>query len=269
MTLHGIDISQYQGTVDFDKVASEVDFVVMRSTSGDGGLHRDSKYATYIKAARAHNMLRGVYHYAGGLTSPFTEGDYFVNNTARKDGEVQMLDFEGHVLTIANPVTWAKTWLDHVHALTHNRPMIYMSQSVVSSHDWRPVVNGGYGLVVARWGDTSPSSGQWPFWAMWQNADNGKIGGISGPVDTDIFNGGKSQFLAYGRNENSTVLPPAPPKQLTYTVAHGDTLIGIAQMWHVPDWHDLYELNAGIIGPNPNLIHEGLVLKLPAGAHRG
>jgi nucleoid-associated protein YgaU len=57
--------------------------------------------------------------------------------------------------------------------------------------------------------------------------------------------------------------PPAPPPPRTYTVVSGDTLSGIAARLGLGDWGRLYEVNRGVIGPDPNRIYPGQVLVLP------
>ncbi len=60
------------------------------------------------------------------------------------------------------------------------------------------------------------------------------------------------------------VAPPAPePQPRTYTVVRGDTLSGIATRLGIGDWRRLYEVNVGVIGPDPNRIYPGQVLVLP------
>lgn len=56
---------------------------------------------------------------------------------------------------------------------------------------------------------------------------------------------------------------PAPSGDTgTYTVKAGDYLSKIAKEHGISDWHTLYNLNKDVIGPNPNLIQVGMVLKL-------
>lgn len=52
----------------------------------------------------------------------------------------------------------------------------------------------------------------------------------------------------------------------TYTVKSGDTLSDIAQaeMGDAKRWPELYEANKDAVGKNPDLIHPGLELKIPA-----
>ncbi len=55
---------------------------------------------------------------------------------------------------------------------------------------------------------------------------------------------------------------PAPAAR-AYTVQPGDTLSEIAARLGIGDWRHLYEINRGVIGPDPNLIRPGQVLALP------
>lgn len=61
--------------------------------------------------------------------------------------------------------------------------------------------------------------------------------------------------------------PPPPPveQKRTYTVVSGDCLwdIAAAQLGNPTRWPEIYELNRGVIGGNPNLIYPGQVYTLP------
>jgi len=60
---------------------------------------------------------------------------------------------------------------------------------------------------------------------------------------------------------------PSPPVPTTYTVQSGDTLWAIAKRCYGDGsrWHDIYEANAVVIGPDPNLITPGMELAIPGG----
>lgn len=60
---------------------------------------------------------------------------------------------------------------------------------------------------------------------------------------------------------------PAPPPPKTYTVKPGDSLIKIARFVYGDSsrWRSIYEANKSIIGPDPNLIRPGQVLRIPGG----
>jgi len=58
----------------------------------------------------------------------------------------------------------------------------------------------------------------------------------------------------------------ASPQKTTYTVQAGDTLWEIAKRFlgNGSRYPEIYEANKAIIGPDPNLIHPGQVLTIPA-----
>ncbi|MFJ8161896.1 LysM peptidoglycan-binding domain-containing protein [Streptomyces sp. NPDC096136] len=59
--------------------------------------------------------------------------------------------------------------------------------------------------------------------------------------------------------------PPAAAKKRTYTVKAGDSLAAIArrELGNEARWRELYAMNRGVIGANPDLIQPGQVLTLP------
>jgi nucleoid-associated protein YgaU len=63
----------------------------------------------------------------------------------------------------------------------------------------------------------------------------------------------------------SSSTAPKPAEARTYTVAKGDSLSKIAKQLYgdAGKWHQIYEANKDTI-KNPDLIHPGQVLKIPA-----
>jgi Domain of unknown function (DUF1906)/LysM domain len=58
--------------------------------------------------------------------------------------------------------------------------------------------------------------------------------------------------------------PPPPPPGQTYTVQPGDHLASIARRFNVAGgWPTLYALNRAVIGPDPDVLRPGEVLRLP------
>jgi lysozyme len=273
MSLRGFDVSGWQGTINWAALASACDFVIMKATEGtsfiDPDLHRN------VAGARQYKVPHAFYHYID-VQDPVKEADHFLATCKRVNGEGQSLDFEGNILNYRDPVGWAKTWLDHVHAKSDNRPIPYMSGSVVSRFNWGPVVAENYALWDASWGSAAPKPGQWPFWAFWQTSDDGHVAGIGGNVDTDIFNGNLAQLAAYFDNDKgappviATPKPapkPAPtpaPVAGYYTVRSGDTLSGIAARYGT-SVAAIMALNKGLIS-NANVIHIGWKIRVAGAA---
>jgi hypothetical protein len=80
-------------------------------------------------------------------------------------------------------------------------------------------------------------------------------------IAADGDGAGKAPGAGNGSGESGT--SGTSHHDATYTVGHGDSLIGIASAQHVPGgWHALYEANQQKIGDDPNLIKPGQILNL-------
>lgn len=236
MALNGIDIASWQGALNLNNIS--YDFVVIKATEGIG--YVNPYCDTHYQQAKAAGKKRGVYHFANNqLTGAIAEADYFVDNILGYIGDaVLALDYEKGSNDPYN-VGWAKQWLDHVQARTGVKPLIYMSESVVNGADWSPVINGDYGLWVAKYWDMQPDSNydmsqagpeptvNWGSagYAMWQWTSVGRIGGYGGNLDTDIFYGDTNAWDAYAGAHPATPDPvtttttqtPIPPETTTTT----------------------------------------------------
>lgn len=209
-TILGVDVSQYQGDINWSQLNSAVSFAVIRTSYGapDPGQtsaqYADSKFSQNRAAAEQQGTEIGFYHFAyPQYNSPEAEAKCFTDNIGQlRPGEFVVLDFEEWSYT-GDVVSWCKTWLDNVQATLGVRPLIYMSTSRAASgsYNWSPVINANYGLWGAQWSGSStsqPPSTQWSFMAMRQYDDNGSESGISGAVDQDVFYGDSSQLRQYG-----------------------------------------------------------------------
>jgi len=139
--MRGIDISHYQGKIDFSKV--DTDFVIMKATQGI--LFVDSKLQAN-RTGFSHKQL-GFYHFADG-GSPVNEARHFVKTIGEVTNEWLVLDWE---IQHNDTVNWCLQWLREVEKLTGKKPLIYLNQATVKKYDWSLVAKD-YGLWVARYG---------------------------------------------------------------------------------------------------------------------
>lgn len=276
--MRGIDISNWQANINAGKI--DADFVIVKATEGVGYVSPscDRQY----QAAKAAGKKLGVYHFArNGANDAIAEAEFFLKNVQGYIKEaVLVLDWEdgGNVRDVA----WAKRWLDHVHSKTGVKPLIYMSESVVNSYNWAPVVAGDYGLWVAKYRDmaadynydmsmagTPPSVKHWPFYAIWQWTSSGRLNGYDGDLDLNqaYIDGAAWDKYAGGSPSSKPVTPnptpaPTPTPAKTHTVQRGETLSGIAARYGTT-----YQRLAAINGiANPNFIVAGQVLKIDGSA---
>lgn len=193
----GIDISSYQGDIDFTKLNFE--FVIMKATEGVG--FTDSRLKANQSKCRDANIVAGYYHFARPdlNNKPEAEAEYFLSTVGTiKVGELLFLDFE---VSYSDCVGWCRKWLDYVYNKTNCKPLIYLNQSQIKTFDWQPIIDAGYGLWAAIY-DKDPTnfnySLKWPVIAFKQYTNALSVSGISGNVDGDSFNGDINALKSYG-----------------------------------------------------------------------
>ncbi len=214
--LFGVDVSEFQGVIDWDALNNAANFVIIRASFGtmrkDNQFDRNQSEARRVQAA-AGPLGIGYYYYAyPTLVDAVSSANYFVDNLGWQKGELVCLDLEGAIGDA--PVTWSLQWLRQVENRLWIKPLIYLNQSIMNGYDWSPVVSNGYGLWVADYDNNQtsiPPSGAWPFAAIKQWTDAASVAGIAGKVDSDTFFGDFNAWAAYGGQISPT--PPAPQPQ--------------------------------------------------------
>ncbi len=212
--LSGADVSSYQGNIDWNTFKNNVNFCIIKATEGTGYI--DPWFGNNRQKARDCGILRGYYHFARpdlGNT-PEAEAQFFVdiiNGQSLQEGESIYLDFE--VQYHGDNVAWAKAWMDLVESKLGVKPVFYSFQSMLTSHDWKSVVDNGNGLWVATAsGDpnnTNFQTGAWPI-AMMNQWGSQVIPGISGQTDSNVFFGDAKAFGKYGYQKPVVVNTPPP-----------------------------------------------------------
>jgi lysozyme len=214
-TVKGVDVSVYQGTVNWSQVKSAgVHYAFIRVSDGTGT--PDTKFAANWPNAKAAGVVRGVYQYFRPGQDPNAQAKLLADKIdaagGLQPGDLPpVLDLEtADSLSSATVVARAKTWLAAVEASLGIKPIVYTAafmSDVIGTNF------GGWTLWVANYGATCPTmpSG-WTEWKFWQNSDSGSVAGISGGVDTDLFNGAATDlqtltFKSQGTTTPTTVVP--------------------------------------------------------------
>ena len=278
----GADLSHFQGKIDWNKLKStNIKFVIQKCTQGVNFI--DQTYKTNKVGARKVGILFSSYHFAQGLNA-IKEADWFLKNVGDiQEGEFLVLDWEINHL---DPANWCREFLDRVFEKTGIRPILYTNEARVKAIDWTPVVNGNFGLWVARYylntgykpPLVSPFSGKWPSWAIWQYTSRGKVSGISGNVDMNYTSMSIDTLKKYGKQETTIETPPvteepALPENLieSYTVYSQRDLrwawkkLGNSNLT-IYNWGCFLCCLAMIVGKRPDEVNE--ILK-SAGAFNG
>ncbi len=196
-TVFGIDVSEWQGSIDWGAVASGgVVFAVSRVS--DGLHHRDDTFGTNIQGMRAHGILTGAYQFFEPAQDPIAQADMFVDAVNAQGGidlppviDVEATDGLGPG-DVANAV---RAWVEHVEARMGRTAMIYTGkyfwEGEVGNPDMsnRPLWHAQYTSAPCP---TIAST--WPRWTIWQYSSTGSVPGIGGNVDVNHFNGTREQL---------------------------------------------------------------------------
>lgn len=210
--MKGIDISHWQGDIDWKKVAKDkqkIKFAFIKATESTGFL--DDKLDKNRKMAREAGLLCGFYHFARGGDYK-KEADWFLKNVGDlKDGELLALDYE--IYDLADPADWCRKWLDYVESRVGFKPLLYTYHAHLLKYDWKKVSDDNFGLWAARYGQYenepnekyAPAIGSWNFFAIWQFTSKGRVDGISGDVDLNWTGMDLETLKSYGSKEVSEV----------------------------------------------------------------
>lgn len=192
-TMVGIDVSRWQETIDFNKVkAAGAEFVIMRigiQSDIDAEISKDRYYDTYIKDAKEAGLKVGVYVFTSSINEEM----------ARKNAKETIKYLDGVKLDF--PVAYDfENWGS---IKSYNMNLYDLENSLNAFRD--EMKKAGYDTMLysSKWylEHIWPNEDEYPVWLahytsetnyagdyiLWQRTNIGKIDGISGDVDIDIY----------------------------------------------------------------------------------
>jgi lysozyme len=201
----GIDVSYYQGTIDWSAVRADgVGFAYLKAT--EGGDRLDERFAENWRAADRAGLHRGAYHFWYHCRPGREQAAWFIANVPRDpDALPPVLDMEW---TPFSPTCTARPeaatlhremrdFLDAVETHYGKRPVIYTSVDFFADrmrdafHDYHLWVRSVAGHPSTRYGERP--------WLIWQYTATGRAGGVAGNVDLNVFGGTRAEFERFAR----------------------------------------------------------------------
>lgn len=260
----GIDISEFQGEIDFEEVRrSGIEAVYIRVGAGE---YTDEYFAENYERAKAAGLKIGFYHYvtARSVDEGRRQARFFASLAAGREPDMRLaMDFEYFgSLSVSQINAISEAYLDELTSLTRREAVIYSDLSNARNIFSRALAEK-YPLWAAQYGADEPSAnGKWREWVGFQYTDEGRAGGIYGNVDRNIFTEGI--FLSdSGRidGEKRTTVR-ARTRTLTVYVRAGDTLWAIAREYGTTV--EAIARENRIVDPNRIFAGERLRITLPA-----
>lgn len=225
--IYGIDISRYQhgkgrkyypiywnrmrithlGKVSSKRASGPIDypvsFVYIKSTEGTSV--RNRFYTADYRQARRHGLHCGAYHFFSTKSNATAQARYFIRHSLFRKGDLPpVLDVEpthAQIMQMGGVEAMFKairTWMSIVKRHTGVRPILYVNQTFVNKYlSMAPDIKRDYNVWIARYGEYKPDVKL----VYWQLCPDGRVDGIHGDVDINVFNGYQDRFGSFLKTE--------------------------------------------------------------------
>ena len=260
----GIDISEFQGEIDIEEVRrSGIEAVYIRVGAGE---YTDEYFAENYERAKAAGLKIGFYHYvtARSVDEGRRQARFFASLAAGREPDMRLaMDFEYFgSLSVSQINAISEAYLDELTALTRREAVIYSDLSNARNIFSRALAEK-YPLWAAQYGADEPSAnGKWREWVGFQYTDEGRVGGIYGNVDRNIFTEGIFLSDSWRIDGEKRTTVRARTRTLTVYVRAGDTLWAIAREYGTTV--EAIARENRIVDPNRIFAGERLRITLPA-----
>lgn len=193
--VHGIDVSHYQNVIDWDTVAAQdIAFAFVKATEGLN--YADSFFCKNWGEMKRVGIIRGAYHFYRPTLSAKTQAENFLSNTDIEFGDLPpVLDVE--VMDGVSKIELIKgirDWLYFVELRHQVKPILYTNAKFYNRY-----LSGyfdEYPLWIARYHRREPRLVNDKPWDFWQYGNKGKLPGITGEVDFNVFKGTLPQLYS-------------------------------------------------------------------------
>ena len=192
--IHGIDVSHHQGTINWQKLQAggmidkyPVRFVMIKAT--EGATRVDENFSENFYQAREHGFTRGAYHFYSVHSSARDQANFFIRKVKLENGDLPpVLDVEHKPKNQTNEEFKQSLleWLRIVEQHYGVKPIIYTYYKFKTQYVSDPVFDQYPYWIAHYYVDSVEYQGPWKFW---QHTDAGRLPGIKGNVDFDIYNG--------------------------------------------------------------------------------
>ncbi len=210
MSLHGVDISDYQAGFDVARYARAGHRYIILKAS-EGATWRSRHMPAWRRAAHANGLaLVGLYHFLGDNATDAEVDNFMGSIGSLEQGEVAILDWEA-----GGSPEQARAWLERVEALTGRRPILYSYAPYLAARPTSGLTR--WPLWIAAYGPNDGNEHPWPGtdrWVgfqsglgthphdgrtiMWQYTSNGSIAAADGRLDVNRFDGTEADLLRLG-----------------------------------------------------------------------
>lgn len=184
----GVDISHWQGNIDFSKLKKTAEFAILKAGGSDKGFYKDSKFEEYYKGCKENNIKVGAYYYVGSKCISFDDGvadaNRFLSIIKDKQFEYPVyIDLES--TAPANKKGATDACIGFCRTLEANGYYAGIYASDISGFKDRLELTRlqAFDKWVARYGSSPKYVNAY---GMWQYSSEGNLSGVNGKIDLDL-----------------------------------------------------------------------------------
>ncbi len=201
--VHGVDVSRWQGDIDWPQVrASGAAFAFIKAT--EGGDVIDPRFRDNWDGAHRAGVARGAYHFYYFCRTAAEQAAWFLSHVPRDRSALPpVLDMEWNHKSRTCPHrpqpetvrAEMRTFLQIVRGAYGKRPVIYTTVDFYHDNElWRlPGYDYWLRSVAGHPSEVYPGRD----WTFWQYTGTGKVPGIDGPADINVFAGSPGQWRSW------------------------------------------------------------------------
>jgi lysozyme len=190
----GIDISRWQGTMNWSIANDKIDFAIYKATDGLSWV--DPQFVANSENSAA--AVKGPYHFFRPHTDGAGQATHFLNTINGHPFNVLVVDVEYGPIDHDELLAFMRAVRE---IYPSNRFLLYTSPGFYSAFlrgtDWSEYTE----LWIAHWGVQQPIVPEpYETWAMWQYTslgDGAEYGAQSTYIDLNVFNGSKDDLVAW------------------------------------------------------------------------
>ena len=203
--VRGVDVSAYQGKIDWQTLASQgIDFAFIKATEGSG--FTDKRFEYNYSEAQKTDLRIGAYHFFSFESGGGTQAAHFIETVEKTDDMLPPVidvefygDFNAENVDKEKIVSELRTMADMLCSHYGTPPIIYTAEE-----EYALFIEGGFenNPIWIRGVYSKPTVSDGREWTFWQYTNRAKLDGYNGDerfIDMNVFNGSLEELKSFGK----------------------------------------------------------------------
>lgn len=194
--LRGIDVSEHQGDINWEEVGEAgKGFTFIKATEGMD--HKDAYFERNWTESRDAGLVRGAYHFFTFRSPGLEQAKNFIETVPVDETSLPpTIDIEFGGNSREMPTRGAfddelRDFIGEIESHYYRKPILY-----VTYESYEAFIEGDFEdcSIWIRDLFKEPRLSDGRHWSFWQYSPRGRVSGISGYVDLNVFNGDREEF---------------------------------------------------------------------------